>query len=190
MSTLPVLYKGPSVNRGFSMIELLVAMVLLSGSVLGFAALQVTGLHASNSAGYRTQAAVLINDLTERMRNNMTGVNANQYNAQTIDSTACTSFPNPYCEDYHGGSASTCTPAQLAAFDVNVWFCGIRSGSGRAGGVVGSLPNATAVIDVDNTDSASGAPIPDSITLQWRQQAQGAAGIAIGNKSITLTVTL
>lgn len=55
-------------SRGFSMIELLVAVVLLSIGLLGMAALQASTLRNNQSANYRTQASNLAYELVETAR--------------------------------------------------------------------------------------------------------------------------
>jgi type IV pilus assembly protein PilV len=56
---------------GLSMIEVLVAIVIISLGLLGMAGLQASGLRTSQSAFYRAQAAQFANDMAERMRANL-----------------------------------------------------------------------------------------------------------------------
>jgi|SRR5690554_4420734 len=55
---------------GFSMIEVLVALVVLAIGLLGFALLQTMNLRFTQSANYRTQATNLAYDLLDQMRAN------------------------------------------------------------------------------------------------------------------------
>ncbi len=57
-----------SAASGFSLIEVLVAVLVLSIGLLGMAGLQTTGLRFNTDAYYMTQATWLANDLVERMR--------------------------------------------------------------------------------------------------------------------------
>lgn len=57
-------------GRGFSLIEVLVAVLVLAIGLLGLAGLQLTGLKSNHSAYVRSQAALLAYDITERMRAN------------------------------------------------------------------------------------------------------------------------
>jgi type IV pilus assembly protein PilV len=57
---------------GFTMIEVLVALVVLSIGLLGVAALQMVGLRGNLSASFRTQASYLADDIIDRMRANYT----------------------------------------------------------------------------------------------------------------------
>lgn len=60
-------------SRGFSIVEVLVALVVLSVGMLGIAGLYVTTLRASGSALYRTQAVSLASDMADRIRANPFG---------------------------------------------------------------------------------------------------------------------
>jgi type IV pilus assembly protein PilV len=64
---------------GFTLIEALVALVVLSIGLLGVAGLQLTGLRASSSAGSRTQASYLADDILDRMRANRSDALAGKY---------------------------------------------------------------------------------------------------------------
>lgn len=55
-------------SRGFTLLEVLVAMVVLSIGLLGLAALQAFSMKANQSANFRTQATALSNMIVERMR--------------------------------------------------------------------------------------------------------------------------
>ncbi|HSW13319.1 MAG TPA: type IV pilus modification protein PilV [Solimonas sp.] len=57
-------------QAGFSMIEVLVAAVLLSIGLLGLASLQTVSLQRGNSASQRVDAVALAYDLLDRMRAN------------------------------------------------------------------------------------------------------------------------
>ncbi len=57
-------------QRGFSLIEILVTMVLTSIGLLGIAGLIVTSLKNNKSSYSRTQATFLATDIVDRMRAN------------------------------------------------------------------------------------------------------------------------
>ena len=57
-------------QRGATLIEVLVAVVVLSIGLLGLAGLQMTGLQTNHSAYLRSQATLLAYDLTDRIRAN------------------------------------------------------------------------------------------------------------------------
>ena len=75
------------VQRGFSLIEVLISLVILAVGVLGLAALQTTGIQYTHDAYIRSQATVIVYDLVERMRNNVD--NANNYIAAADPAGTC-----------------------------------------------------------------------------------------------------
>jgi type IV pilus assembly protein PilV len=62
-----------------TLVEVLVALVVLSVGLLGIAALQMTSLRNNLGAHLRSQATVLAYDITDRMRANRTAANNNAY---------------------------------------------------------------------------------------------------------------
>lgn len=69
-------------QSGFSLIEVLVALVITTMGLLGLASLQLLSLRTQQNAFMRGQATQLNHDLIERMRGNCTAALAGQY---TID---------------------------------------------------------------------------------------------------------
>jgi type IV pilus assembly protein PilV len=66
-------------QRGTTLVETLVALVVLSVGLLGIAALQMASLTNNRGAHLRSQASVLAYDIADRMRANRTAANANAY---------------------------------------------------------------------------------------------------------------
>ena len=69
----------PLGQRGFTLIEVMVAVIVLSIGLLGLAALQTTGLRNNHSAYYRSQATFLAYDIIDRMRANRDAATAGNY---------------------------------------------------------------------------------------------------------------
>lgn len=79
-------------QAGFSLIEVMIAILVLGLGLLGYAMLQTMSLRFTQSANYRTQATNLAYDLLDQMRANR--FRADQYTAASfapgaINNTAC-----------------------------------------------------------------------------------------------------
>ena len=79
-----------NIQKGVGLVEVLVALVLLSIAVLGFVALQIRAMGASVEAGMNVQASNVARDLAERMRVNRGGLADYTKNSATDD--CATSF--------------------------------------------------------------------------------------------------
>jgi len=60
-------------QKGFSLIEVMVALIVLSIGLLGLGLLQIKSMKFNTSAYLRSQSTLLANDLIERIRANPTG---------------------------------------------------------------------------------------------------------------------
>ena len=173
-------------NTGLTMIEVLVTLAIMSIGLLSMAAMQITGVRSINSSSIRTQATLIANDIAERMRANPAAMNNNDFMDISSDTIDCNTAPVPYCGEYNNGSgtitdASSCNADQMAAYDINVWYCGVTSGNSRAGGVMDYLPatddgTPTARITCQDTDPPSGSDAdpctnrsPHVITISWTE---------------------
>lgn len=98
-------------QSGFSILEIMVTLVVLSTGLLGVANLQVDALRGNQGAYLATVAAQQARDMVERMQSNPVAVAANGYDALN------TSIPSIKADC----QTVTCTPAQLVEFDHNRW---------------------------------------------------------------------
>lgn len=124
-------------QSGFSMVEVLVAVVVLSVGLLGMAGLYVTTLRSGSSSISRMQAVYLASDIADRIRANR---NAKADYAAAAGSVIA-------CE------TAVCDPTNMAANDLLVWNTLITR----------QLPNGTGVVAVDTTT----VPTTYTITLTW-----------------------
>lgn len=100
---------SPKRAAGFSLIEVLVTIVVVSFGLLGLAALLVKGIEFSNSSYMRTVATQQAYDMADRMRANAKGLLDGRYDAVTFSApTTC-------------GACTTCTPEALAIYDICSW---------------------------------------------------------------------
>ena len=101
-------------NAGFTMLEVLITMVILSVGLLGLAGMQANGLKSNHLSYMRSQATLLAYDMSDRMRANMAGVTAGNYNS--LSGTPATQTDPPACETGTG-----CVPADMASYDYAIW---------------------------------------------------------------------
>ena len=117
------------VSRGFTLIEVLVAMVVLAVGLLGVSGLQVTGLRSNHSALMRSQATLFASDMADRIRANNVGFTAGDYNLPTAAATA------------ECGTTTGCTPNEMADNDMSLWSADI--------GI--TLPSGEGIVCIDST---------------------------------------
>jgi type IV pilus assembly protein PilV len=73
-------------SSGFSLIEVLVAMLILAIGLLGLMSLQLLSLQTNTNSNFRTQATIAANDMSERIRANIPGFEAGAYDAISFSS--------------------------------------------------------------------------------------------------------
>lgn len=152
------------------MIEVLVAVTILSIGLLGTAALQIQSKRANLGSVERTLASMLVNDMFERMRANPTQFNTYLTELAASQNVGQTGGAEPTtCVD------SACTPTQLAQWDVWDWeqlLIGSSevSGSVNTGGLV--LPLACMI------GPAGGGEGLYTIAVNWRGHAEFTDGAA------------
>jgi len=140
---------GARSDRGFTLVEVLVALVVLTVGMLGIAVLYVEGLRMNRTSIYRTLAVGLTADMADRIRAN-NGVPAAYAGTGPGDNNACVN------------GVAACTPAQQAGDD---WFWWLRD-------VENHLPaGVEAEIDVIAA-GASGNMNRYEIRLAWPEAGQ------------------
>ncbi|MCH7371461.1 MULTISPECIES: type IV pilus modification protein PilV [Aeromonas] len=133
-------------QTGFSLLEVMIAAVVLSFGLLGLVAMQATAKFAGYEARQRTIASWLANDLVERAR-----INKDSWSAQgttVVSGNAILSMPN--CANVDG-TMSGCSRSDRQALDLYYWQ---RSLLGTAvSGSVSSLqaPTGCVIRGVNNS---------------------------------------
>jgi type IV pilus assembly protein PilV len=111
---------------GFTLIEALVALVVLSVGLLGLAMLQITSLQANTDAYYRTQASLHAYEIMDRMRANPTAAASGLYHVP--DTSIVDSKQSAYGSCTSGGSCAchaagaACDISNLALYDLGKWY--------------------------------------------------------------------
>lgn len=131
---------------GFTLIEVLIAMFVLSVGMLGSTALMLQGRSAAVKTNYEAKAMQMAQSMAEQMRANIKGVVDGNYNdVDTASASAQTCI------------ATTCTTAEMALYDEYIWGWMLDqylpSGSGTVTGVA----------------SAADQDVVFTITVNWTE---------------------
>jgi len=137
---------------GFSLLEVLVAMVVLAFGLLGFALLQTMNVRYVQSANYRTQATNLAYDLTEQMR-------SNRYQAAWY-STASFSAGSKTATGVCARPVAGVTIAQ----NVAAWQCKVVKALGNNAAATVTVNNGIATVAITWADERWNAKNPDTPT--------------------------
>lgn len=157
-------------QKGFSLIEALVAFLILSVGMLGIASLQTMSLKSGHTAAMRTVAVVKVEEILESMRSNPTAVAS--YAAGTgdmgIDNGCSQTVVVP----------STCTPGQMAQDELFRW----------KNSLIEALPNNAATM----ASVVVTPPVPPSIlnlivvSVNWNERDVETGTAASMNYSVAV----
>jgi type IV pilus assembly protein PilV len=158
---------------GFTIVEVLVSLIILSIGLLGIAKLVLFSAHSNDSAYLRSQATQLAYEILDNMRANPTAVAALNYNTPL---TAAASNPGFSCLN------TTCPAANLAAYDLYIWKSRLAAGAPT----FGALPSGQGSVTVTGT-----TPLMATIVVQWDDSAAQSifGGTAVG-MAAPMSVTL
>ncbi len=122
-------------SHGFSLLEVLVALLVLSVGLLGLAALQTTGLKFNRQSYQRTQAILQTYDMIDRIRANPVAKANGDY-----DAVASGAIPS-----YTDCGSSQCSPTQLASYDIALWNAANLSFLAEGKGAISVSPTSSSV---------------------------------------------
>ena len=151
-------------SGGFTLIEVMIAMLVLSVGLLGIAATLVTAMHSATSNYLKQQAVQTTYDMADRMRSNLQVASTpNASNPYIVALSApATSAPSPDC------TATVCTAANMAAYDVWQWQTSLKNNLPGGLGSIAVVP-----------DPITGNMAQVTITVQWSDQpAQASFNVA------------
>lgn len=100
-----------STAHGFTLIEVMVTVLILSIGLLGLAGMQLNALKNSHGAQLRNQATVLAYEIGERIRSNRSAAQGGGYDIAAGAQPAAA----PDCETSH------CNSSEMADYDLEQW---------------------------------------------------------------------
>jgi len=148
-------------ERGFSLLEVLITIVLLAIGFLIAAKMQVHSLRSSQSAQMQVNAQQISSEIMDKMRSNPEGVANGVYDGKTTSNAAATPC-----------ASAGCTPAQLAAKDLYEWSAHFIDVRGIGDTYLPSLPGAGASKPAKGSISA---PVDGvyTISIDWQGFSDG-----------------
>ncbi len=161
-------FRDPSLRwleRGTSMIEVLVSLVIVAFGLLGLLGLQARALSFQKDSFDGRAAAELASQISDRVKSNMLGFANRAYNDDMDPGAAPIAF---------GGcaNAAACTAAEIAVRDQARWQEEVRR----------RLPSAAVYLVPDNANPA-GWPRFITVTIAWQEplQTNAAGGMQVAD---------
>ena len=136
-------------QRGFSMIELVVAVLIMGVGVLGVTGLQLVSLQNNRDALLRSEAIQLAYDILDRIRVNpgIGAISGAAYSGVDFDDDP-TAPTNCY--------TNQCTAAEITNFDIAVWQCSLGEHNEHA--VCAGLRDGVILPPATNANAQPGLP--------------------------------
>lgn len=151
--SVSVLSKRQSAS-GFTLIEVLITIVVVSFGLIGLAGLMFSAVSAGQTSMTRSVAVAMANEMGDRIRANWMAVKAGAYDNAPLA-----------LYDGAGGCATTCmtsvcTPADQAALDICIWKAQLQK----------QLPNGKGSITGDPSNLMCSVPSQScffTVVVQW-----------------------
>ena len=147
-------------NKGFTLLEVMIAMVIFAVGMLGLAGIQALSLENAHSSYSRSQAILLAYDMVDRMNANPTAGTAYEITTGNTPGT-----PGTLCD------AAACNNTQMASFDHWQWKTSLPnlliSGQGQIVNTAGDSYTITVHWDEDRT-GATGTACPPAAATDLR----------------------
>mgnify|MGYP000607183111 CR=1 FL=1 len=156
-----------SQQRGFSLLEGLVAFLILSIGLLGIGSLQLISLKAGKTAELRTIAVIKSEEILERIRTNQ---------AATLEYISLEGDPG---NNFGCNATKSCTSAEMARDDIFNWKTSL----------VASLPTSAA----PKASRDVVAPVPGTmptakvtVTISWQERNTETGTITMDNMNYSV----
>jgi len=130
-------------QRGFSLVEVLIALIIMSVGMLGIAGLYVQSMQAGRTSLFRHHAVTLAGDVADRIRANP---------------TAGVAYAGIGADNNCVGAGIDCDAVQMASNDIFLWDQQAAE----------SLPNGDVTINFDDTVD----PPTYSIAVGWDEPGE------------------
>ena len=150
-------------QKGFTLVEVLVALIVISIGLLGIAKMQALSLASTGTARMRSVAALEAASMAAMMHANRTYWAAITGSTVTVtvtvaNSTLYTSSDTTVTTPADCNATATCSPAALAGYDLNRWATSLKQ----------TMPtNTTATITCPGGTAT--APVSCTLQVNWTE---------------------
>jgi type IV pilus assembly protein PilV len=135
-------------SGGFSMLETLVTLFIISIWLLGSAGVQTAAMKLNKTSQFRNTAILLATEMGERIETNKKGARAKSY---VYDGTTTPTLGTDCL-------TSSCNSIALAAFDIYEWYT-------RANAALSGV-----TLSIASSDAANANPITYAIVVSWSER--------------------
>lgn len=158
-----LVYTRGSAARGFSLVEVMIAMVVICVGLLGIAKMQSLAMSSTNQARMRSLAALEAASLAAAMHANRGfwgGANAAATPPPATITYSAANGLQGIANNYPAGAnCNQCSPTQIAGYDVGYWVNNLAA----------MLPGASATISCP----PGAPPVNCTITITWVENVVG-----------------
>ncbi|MGH8227836.1 MAG: type IV pilus modification protein PilV [Steroidobacteraceae bacterium] len=149
--------RPPARSRGFSLVEVMVALVVIAVGLLGIAKMQALALSSTSSASMRSLAAIEAGSLAAAMHADRDYWSATPPATVNVSGTTIDVSSLAATADCTSAGSAPCSASVMAAYDFQQWVAALNQ----------LLPNPTAAINCETVT----APISCTIKIGWSENA-------------------
>jgi type IV pilus assembly protein PilV len=158
-------YKARRAEHGFSMIEVLVTLLIISLALLGTAGLQAYSMRMNQGGQFRSLAVFLAADLAERMEANKAAATAGSY---AVASTTGAAYLAGATSASSACVTGACNASALATYDLSQWQSAVAA----------SLPQSSWSVALTQAASGTQTQSNYTITIGWVDRRSNTANAA------------
>ncbi len=156
-------------QKGFTLLEVLVAVLVFSFGMLGIAGMMTISVKNNHNGYLRSQASFMVENMMDRMRANPVGLWNNAYAGVAAQGSAECDLANP------------CNFQQLATYDMQAWADSLQTALPAGTGTIACVANNPLPVGLGVASPPSiWSPVPPydgvcTITVTWNESNRNSA---------------